>query len=599
MAAMKAQSRSSQSQLVVGLILIAAVLIVGAATSERWLRKRVLRRLQASDIPSQSLGSGNLPRALEKLGLLYPLPPRILPTQRLRREPKRSIPHERSVHPAFYSLRPQNHAQIAKGLLIPRRWLGQKLPIASLLMFTDDIEELNLHSLERGREWERMGHLSYLEDGELLSSSGVGVRWHGGGRRDESWYRGYRIYFRNDYGLNHFVPPIFPARGRARLKQFVIRRAESGRSRRGRWYFHGPLAFDIARQMGVPTPETKMAAFFINGKHQGIYALTEYIHLDYLQAHFGHEDFTLVRTKRNRNAPGPLVKEGDPKAYEAFYRWSVQAADLSMEEVGQEVDLENLSRWFLAVMFCSTRDLWQGTLVRDQTRDDAKWFWIAWDMDVSFADPPQIDSFLILNDSRGLEDPRQILLRHLIAGSPEYRKFLGSIFCEIMNHRVTDGFLEDRHEFYTGLAIQFGIPDRSFLTDFFDRFLDRRKKFFQERVVHHLEMRGPHTVTVKAPAGRRFVVDGFPKESWYTGEYFEGLELEIRLGEDAKRDFEGWLVNGELIAEESLRWVVHEPLAASSLLRRKKPGLDRESRRGRFGQSPQSDRLRRARAEER
>lgn len=560
MAAMRVPSRSSKTQNMVGLILLAVVLVGGAATSERWVGKRVRRQLQARNIPSQALGSGNLPRALEKLGLLYPLPPRILSSQRLKLGPKKFNPERRSVHPAFYSLRPQNRAQIAKGLLIPRKWLGRNLPIASLLMFTDDIEELNLHSLERGREWERMGHLSYLEDGELLYSSGVGVRWHGGGRRDEPKYRGYRIYFRNDYGPSHFAPLIFPARGRARPTQFVIRRAESGKSRHGRWYFHGPLAFDIARQMGVPTPETKLVVFFINGKHQGIYALTEYIHLDYLKAHFGHEDFTLVRTKRNRNSPGPLVKEGDPEAYEAFYEWSFREGELSMEEVGQEVDLDNLSRWFLAVMFCSTRDLWQGALVRDQTRDDAKWFWITWDMDVSFASPPQIDSFRILNDGRGRQDPRQILLRRLIAGSREYRKFLGSIFCEIMNHRITDSFLEDRHEFYTDLAIQFGIRDLSFLTDFFDRFLDRRRKFFQERVVQHLKMKGPHTVTIRAPVGRRFMVDGFSKETRYTGEYFEGLELEVQLDEDEKRDFEGWTVNGEFITSESLRWRVDEPL---------------------------------------
>ena len=102
------------------------------------------------------------------------------------------------------------------------------------------------------------------------------------------------------------------------------------------WHFVNPLAYDIARKMGAIAPETKPVRFFVNGEYYGPFVLTERFDERYFAAHWGYDDVLL-----------------DQAAMDKLWEWVLHTRPLTMRAASQHVNIENLTRWFLAVAFCA------------------------------------------------------------------------------------------------------------------------------------------------------------------------------------------------------------------------------------------------------
>jgi hypothetical protein len=57
-------------------------------------------------------------------------------------------------------------------------------------------------------------------------------------------------------------------------------------------------------------------------------------------------------------------------------------------ERAEHVNIENLTRWFVAAAFSATRDAYQGPGQFLDTTKPNGWFWVNWDMDQAFATEP-------------------------------------------------------------------------------------------------------------------------------------------------------------------------------------------------------------------
>ena len=137
----------------------------------------------------------------------------------------------------------------------------------------------------RGRQWERQAHVAYYDNRKRLFASTVGLRLHGGMSRKEG--RNFRLYFRSQYGAEEFKSGLlFPPE--IRLKRLVVRQTN----------FNDPLALDFARAIGCKAPRTRLALFALNGKHKGIYLLSEHLSRKQWEvSHFKHKNFLFYRYK--------------------------------------------------------------------------------------------------------------------------------------------------------------------------------------------------------------------------------------------------------------------------------------------------------------
>ena len=287
----------------------------------------------------------------------------------------------------------------------------------------------------------------------MLFASPTGVRVHGGGSRINSSKQGFRLYLRREYGAST-VPPglLFGPPHEHPLKVLMVH--NDVRNREGtRWALTNPFAFDIADAVGAITSPSRPVRLLLNGEYQGVYVLYEHFHPNhYFRAH-GQRAVTL-----------------DAKEFAALYEQIRALRPLTMAAAGELVDLDNLTRWFLATAFCATRDAFQGpSQFRDGSRQRAQWFWVNWDMDGSFgnADENPFDTLLIPpgggRRGRRPDEVRPDLLTRLLADDPAYRQYFERMWVDAMNYRLTPAFLRERFEHYRDVAITYGVQPLDYL----------------------------------------------------------------------------------------------------------------------------------------
>ena len=313
---------------------------------------------------------------------------------------------------AFPLLRVAVHrtpALLPSTIILPRQELRPGIPAVSLYVPNPSLWDLDTgllpNRLRHGRAWERQGFVSFF-DGERLTFSGsVGVRIHGGGSRYTANPQGFRLFFRKQYGL-----PSMPAQAAFgeghdyALKRVILHNDMRVWLKTTRFHLVNPLAYEFARAIGNITPATRPVRFYLNGIFQDVYVVTEHFDpRDYFSTHLGH--------------PALMDEENFNRLWE-----QVQAIQpMRMREVSKLVDIDNLTRWFIAIIFCGTNDAFQGPgQFMDPHRSPAPWFWVAWDMDESFrvVDHDTFDRLLESRTSlrgRRRNEPRPRILTGLAA----------------------------------------------------------------------------------------------------------------------------------------------------------------------------------------
>ncbi|MGH8637526.1 MAG: SUMF1/EgtB/PvdO family nonheme iron enzyme, partial [Burkholderiales bacterium] len=411
------------------------------------------------------------------------------------------------------------------------------------------------HTLRRGADWERPGSMSYFDDGRLLFASAVGVRVHGGSSRLTAAPQAFRLYFRRRYGARQFAPGILFGPGAQPIERLVVHNDMRIDRERRRWHFVNSLAYDIARAMGGLAAETMPVRLFLNGKFYGVFVLTERLDEHFFAAHWGHDD---VRY--------------DPASFEKLWSWVSATRPLTMDGVAKHVDLDSLTRWFLAVAFCASEDPYQGpNQFLDLTRPQGRWFWVNWDMDQSFRNW-NVDSYQYLLEridegrrGRDRTEPRAILLTHLLAEDAAYRERFKRILQHVMNHRVTAAFLEERYDHYRDVATELQVEELEYLTPLRE-FLTRRPDFFRRISEQWLNTPPGQSLTLIAPDGVSLSVDGERVGTGYRGIYFPDLDVSIDVAAEHRTDLSGWLVNGRRVpGSQPLVLKVDRPMRVEAL----------------------------------
>jgi formylglycine-generating enzyme required for sulfatase activity len=267
--------------------------------------------------------------------------------------------------------------------------------------------------------------------------------------------------------------------------------------------------------------------------------LTERFDERYFAAHWGYDDILLSQEEMN-----------------TLWDWVKTTRPLTMANVSQYVNIDNMTRWFIAVAFTATRDAYQGPgQFLDRTKRTGGWFWVNWDMDQSFRDW-NLDSYQYLLErvaegrrGRNPAEPRSVIISELIAGDPQYRDYLKRVVQKVLNHQLTDAFLMERYDHYLSTATEMQIRRLEYLPRLRE-FLERRRDFFRLISEQWLNSPPSHRVSVIAPHNVDVLVEGNRVRNGYSGLYFPDIELTADVAAahgDQRRTFTGWSVNGHLL----------------------------------------------------
>ena len=432
--------------------------------------------------------------------------------------------------------------------------LDKGWPVLSIVVDPDDLYDpdrgIVAHPHNRGMKWERPAYASLFEDGRLTFATGAGLRVHGGKSRNMP-EPSFRLCFRKVYGAREFAPgALFEGRGDP-IRSLVVHNDIRRHRREGPdewWRFVNPLAYDVSRRVGCLTPETLTVRFYVNGEDLGPYVLTEHLSEDWIAARLGHRNFVLVDTKADQ---GPWeVKFGDPAIHDEFVTWATASEPLTLEQAAERVDVENLSRWFLSVLYLGPTDDNQGLQVLDRSKPGGRWFWVNWDMDHSFVDryhqaerPWEFDAFKSVLDGK-LHNLRADILERLLRDSPEFRDSFSRLMVDALNHLLTPEYVESRIGHYEEMAAAHGVEDLSYVAKERE-FVKHRPEVLREQMRTYLGSGPSHRCTVTAGVGVALEIDGFPENTPYEGWYVDGMEVTVRVPEQDRGRFSHWRVDGE------------------------------------------------------
>jgi CotH kinase protein len=435
---------------------------------------------------------------------------------------------------------------------LPADEMARGVSTVSLYVRPDDLHDPKTGILanrrKHGSDWERPGWVSFFENGRVVHSAGVGVRIHGGSSRELKRPQGFRLYFRRKFGSTALPGEVaFGPSHEHPLRRLVLhndlRIARDG----VRWHMVNPLAYDIAAAVGAITSATRPVRFVLNGVFQDVYVLTEHFHArDYFEAHRGHR------------------VSMDADEFERVWRQVRAIRPLRMAPVGQLVDLDNLTRWFIASVFCATKDAYQGPgQYRDPMRPSAQWFWVNWDMDASFREPEQ-DSFSTLLSRTGRRrarrpnDPRPLIITTLLDEDAEYRAYFQRVWTDVMNHVLTPAFLDQRYEHYRAEASRLGLQDRGYLVPL-RQFLDRRPTVAWQIAERWLGTGASVRCRIGGTRGA-VVINGREVPTGWQGSYFPGTRITLAVPPELAFAFSHWAVNGTDITGATLTLETTSPL---------------------------------------
>jgi hypothetical protein len=534
-----------------GIIVVAglALFLVGGFLLEGSVRFAPLKQaLRQHAVHAGMLNRGSLGDAVKRMGLV-----RAVPTEssRLEREPGSAaeekvgpFPKKRQVGRIMYEANSARGEGMPSSDVIGEDDFVEGWPLLSIFVDEDDLYDertgLLANKRERGKEWERLGYVSYYTDGRLRFASSAGVRVHGGWIRRHPKRHSFRLYMRNGLGAREFPPGVLFGPETQPLKRIVVRNDQP-------WPFINALSFDVVRRIGGRAPDSQPAIVYLNGESKGIYLLTEHLSQRQWASRVGHDDFAFFRFK-NPNDEATL------RHHSELDRWVRDpGAAVTLEEAERRIDVESLALYSFASFYLGNEDLVQGAAVLETMDPDARWYWISWDMDMAIRDKTaprrrphweQEGAALMLPDNTAVG----VLLRRL-ASDPGYRRYFVRLAMDALNHRINEEFLTARVDHYERLARAYEpFASKSHDTISLMRSFVMNRADFARRDLQEFYGAGElSTARVKGTPDLAFRIDGQPVRGSYRGVYFAEHPIRVELADADHPPLLHWRVNGRRI----------------------------------------------------
>ena len=528
------------------------------------------RSSQVREIPTAMLDRGPLGALMKKNGLIYQV------KNRGDRYPftqfsisDNSVPFQkkREVGPFLYSTKSsvesssacsfpeyENITSILKTRKFSKDWIVYFLHVKKEDLYGEK-EGIVKNFKKHGRAWERMGKLTVLKGDSIVFESNVGVRLQGGWSR--AYGRNFRLFFRDEYGASCFNPDIkiFPKRNNP-LSRLVIHRDPLDN-----WPFISCLAFDIARKIGCLTPDLKPSILFLNSKDYGIYYSCPHVGKKQWASRVGHDDFVFFRMKGENSKDDAVLYE----YYASFLKRLCKKVKLTSDVAGRYIDLNNLSRYVIAMMFLAVTDAWQGAVFKDLSYADSKWQWVCWDLDGAFSLLKPMKHQLMENgldkmgslkfiESEGFFYQR--VFAALLKEDPEFRNSFLKMLMDILNHDLKYSYLISRVNYYQTLSDNYGRKNLFCFKLLKDYFKYRPRNLLEDILKKLNNKRKIYSFKIDAPSNIHYTIDGYSESGTYNGIYIEGYNIVITPLEEGVVKY--WTVNGKKVQEKDLELNVNK-----------------------------------------
>jgi hypothetical protein len=413
---------------------------------------------------------------------------------------------------------------------------------------------------EHGRDWERMAKVRLYREGQEVINSFTGIRLHGGGPGREKGLINFRIYLRDQYGLQEIPSTALFDRDVGMIKRFAVKQCEWEQ-----WPLNSPVSYDIAHQIGALAPPTELVQLYLNGKHLGLYYIVPSPNEKQLGLSLNDDSLRFYRERSDQHFVNTAFH------MQQFWLKFRSIETLTEESASKFFDLENLAGQLFSYIYCGTEDFCQGVVLKSDA-PNSRMFWYTWDMDQSFIDvtrevggidtgrqrwekyPSFANFFNPDPDFDGSNElcPRVVLFKSLVNADPEYRQKALSSFLAILNHKLTDEFFTALLAKYEDKLERSGHPyGRQYIANLRD-YVQHRKSFLIKNAETYFKTQPFATCEITSNE-YPISVDGYEKNSAYEGFHRIGDTLIIRPPATKPGR---WTLNGQPVMQEQAAYRV-------------------------------------------
>lgn len=277
--------------------------------------------------------------------------------------------------------------------------VAESLPLLSLVVdpadFWDAKTGIYANPLEKGLEWERPCHITYIEpDRQTGFDLEAGIRVHGQFSRDYA-KKSLRLYFRSEYGPGWLTYPLFDETEQS-LDRLVLHAGGQDASQiPTNWtLLRNQLMANLALQTNSLATRSRPVLLFINGEPWGLYYWRERIDPVFLAEEWGVATAVIVDTPARRIENPDDINTG-------FEQWDALTAFVETQDLTDpanyaymvsQVDIANFIDYSLLQIYSANYD-WPFTNIKQfkpQTQG-GRWQWIIWDSDLSLGLKPWSD----------------------------------------------------------------------------------------------------------------------------------------------------------------------------------------------------------------
>ncbi len=265
------------------------------------------------------------------------------------------------------------------------------LPIFSIAMAPERFEAV--HASGAG---ETPIHLEILApSGEIVASTGAGMRLHGGAGRggDLNIKKSYRLNFRSRHGDGVLQAPVVLDTPVDEFDKLVLRANFNDAFRNGprASLIRDQVIRDVHGEMGGVYSHGGWFSLLVNMEYRGIYNVVERMDRKFLASYFPGEgeNWYVMKT-------GETPLDGGNEAVDAwremkeFFETSDFTDDASLEAADRVIDLHDYTRYMIVNIWAQNQDWPQNNWYAARpSRFDGRWIFMCWDAEWGLGYNPQ------------------------------------------------------------------------------------------------------------------------------------------------------------------------------------------------------------------
>ena len=166
----------------------------------------------------------------------------------------------------------------------------------------DPARGIYVNALHDGRDWERFGSMQLINShtNDVLNVN-LGLRIRGGYSRNDMYpKRGFRLFFRGEYGFPKLHFPLFEDEGVSEFDKVDLRCTQNYGWNNGQsnaLYTRDVFSRDVQRDMGRPYTRSRYYHLFLNGMYWGLYQSQERSEARFAASYLGgnRENYDVVK----------------------------------------------------------------------------------------------------------------------------------------------------------------------------------------------------------------------------------------------------------------------------------------------------------------